>query len=289
MSARRTWLASLPLLLAGPVACNALVDLRDIDVATTDGGAPDTSADVAPLDGSPLDGTPADAPADQIAETGPTDAAGDVDAGCTKIPNLVGFWKGENDTKDAVGISNGAWVGGSRYVPGMSGMAFAVNDGSGFVEVPHTPNVALSIPYSISVWVKFAQGDLRAVDKLTNGVNDGYLLDVNNTYGRLISGTGYSTTFNSSPMSPNAWHHLAAVVSATNDRSIYVDGVLASNATNASSPPAALPGITLRFGANSEGTSTFPGAIDEVALFARALTPAQVQDIFKRGSLSLCQ
>ncbi len=285
---RRASLLPLLFVLVGSVACNALVGLRDIDVAGDDAGSPDAASDVTTADVT-TDANPIDAPGDQSIEAGPSDAAVEADAGCTKIPDLVGFWRGENDTKDELGVSNGAWVGTPRYVAGVSGKAFALNDTSGFVNVPHTANVSLSIPYSISVWVSFSQTDLRVVDKLTNGVNDGYLLDVSSSYARLISGSGYSTTSNGSPLTANAWHHLVAVVAAANDRSIYVDGALISTATNASTPPATLPGIALRFGANSEDTARFPGAVDEVALFARALTPAQVQDVFKRGSLSLCQ
>jgi hypothetical protein len=290
-SVRRAFVAACILLPPAIVGCNALVDLRDIDEAPSTSGGADATPD-SPVVGNDAGdgGSPADASADVRADVS-LDAGADADGGCAVIPGLVAWWRGEDDANDEVGGRNGTWTDGTpTYVAGKSGKAFSLNagGGGGFVNIPHDPALSLAIPFTISVWVNSPGDNLRIVDKLTNGVNDGYLLDLNTTrQPRFISGAGYMQA-PSGLVNANTWHHVVAVAATTTSRTVYVDGVVAVVQTLDLSGPVA-PNVPLRFGANGDGTSRFPGLADEIALFNRALTPAEVVSIYARGSESLCR
>lgn len=281
------------------VACDGVLGITDVTVA--DGTATDASADAlhhddaAKSDGATHDGGVArdgSVGTDASTDAGGDDAAADAghDAGCTVIPGLVAWWRGENDANDELGNSNGTWSGGSAYVAGASGQAFSLNQGGGsFVTIPDAPGLELQVPFSISAWVNLpvANASLRMVDKLTNGVNDGYLLDVaNNSQPRFIGGPSYMQSPGS--LTPNTWHHVAAVFESLTSRWIYVDGAPSVQMTAAVATGPSKPAVPLHFGANTDGTATYPGALDEVALYNRALTAAEVKSIYDRGSLSLC-
>jgi hypothetical protein len=90
---------------------------------------------------------------------------------------------------------------------------------------------------------------------------------------------------NSAPNSPvgldgttqiplNLWTHLAATYDGTTLR-LYVNGVLV-NSRSASGPLIVSTG-TLRIGGNSAWGEFFQGRIDEVRVYNRALTPAEIQ------------
>lgn len=287
------------------LGCNGLVGLRDIEESapSSQAGGPEASAEGAFGVDPPGPTTPgpdgaADGPsdADPSSDAASTDAdvGGDAgDGGCTVIPGLIGWWRGEDNANDAVGGRHGSWTGGAAtYAPGKSGKAFAVNTatGGGYVSVPHDATLAVTVPFTISVWVNAEEQSFRAVDKLTNGVNDGYLLDLNGVGGsrfpRLIAGEAYVQSPTS--VSANAWHHLVAVGESTTSKRLYVDGVEAIHFTPERNGPFA-PDVTLRFGASSDGQNRYRGLVDEVAIFNRALTPAEVATIYARDSESLCR
>jgi len=79
-------------------------------------------------------------------------------------------------------------------------------------------------------------------------------------------------------LDPGVWTHLAAVVDA-GSLTLYVNGVVS---TVSSTMGPILPGSgTLYLGRSAELTPTFPltGALDDVAIWSRALVPAEIQEL----------
>ena len=77
-------------------------------------------------------------------------------------------------------------------------------------------------------------------------------------------------------MPPATWHHLAATYDRTNLR-IYLDGVqVGTRALTGSIGVSANP---LRIGGNAIWGENFAGLIDDVRVFNRALTPAELTTI----------
>ena len=86
----------------------------------------------------------------------------------------------------------------------------------------------------------------------------------------------------------NTWTHLAiSYDAATETKSIYVDGVLAGSAT---APPALyvpngpeFEGLHIGGGADDGSQFRFNGALDDVAVFSTALSPADIMTVMNNG------
>jgi hypothetical protein len=85
------------------------------------------------------------------------------------------------------------------------------------------------------------------------------------------------------PVGLSAWHHLA-VVTRTGETTLFFDGSeVASDYLQLDTPKSQAFAI----GANWEGRA-FKGAIDELAVYSRALTALEVRRIFLAGSAGKC-
>ncbi|TVR51684.1 MAG: hypothetical protein EA425_06600 [Puniceicoccaceae bacterium] len=152
-----------------------------------------------------------------------------------------------------------------------------VND---FVEAALTPAVDVStMPgWTVEAWVKpesfnnvsfpviFGQGDWRAT------------LGLSSSTGVLQSWFNFSSAVNATAGPPlNEWSHIALVFDGTHRR-FYVDGIEAG-ATASVAPTG--DGFPIRIGAvggaTPDGRGHFRGVIDEVRLWRRALTAAEIE------------
>ena len=88
---------------------------------------------------------------------------------------------------------------------------------------------------------------------------------------------------------PEQWSFVAVVVMPTNAILYLYNASTASSATNAITHSSDVFGGNWRIGDDATGNParTFNGVIDEVALFLRSLTPAEVQQLYLAGGLPL--
>jgi hypothetical protein len=101
------------------------------------------------------------------------------------------------------------------------------------------------------------------------------------TYTSYVGQTIHSTT---GDLAAGQWHHVAHVfsVNGTNtDLRVYVNGTQVGGVVSA--PTANMDFIGLNFGANRGGARVFDGMLDEVAVWNRALTPAEVTELRNLG------
>ncbi len=110
-------------------------------------------------------------------------------------------------------------------------------------------------------------------------------------WGVARNATGRSaafTTFNSAGtpqdlvgstiVDDNGWHHIVAVFTGS-VKQLYVDGVLIGSTSYAQT--VANNNLNLRMGMNQEFVSAFyGGALDEIRVYGRALTTAEVTALF---------
>ena len=81
----------------------------------------------------------------------------------------------------------------------------------------------------------------------------------------------------------NTWHHLVGTYDGSHVK-IYIDGALDASEAHTATP--ATNTSPLRFGAGRESNLLlFQGLIDEVTIYNRALTVAEVKEIYDAGSL----
>ena len=92
----------------------------------------------------------------------------------------------------------------------------------------------------------------------------------------MHTSSGYAILTSTNPVPLNAWTHVAATYNGSTMR-LYVNGALDTGMAVTGSINANKP---LRIGRGSE---PFKGMIDEVTVYSRALTEAEVQGMYTAG------
>jgi hypothetical protein len=205
----------------------------------------------------------------------------------------VGGWKfddGSGSTAaDASGNGNTATLHGATWTAGKAGGALAFNGTNAYVTVPSTAALnSLKGQMTVTAWVNKAAnlpgyggivgrregtgwGDLWTL-YYNNSGNDEYGFSVN------TSGGGASVTGPASTGALNQWVLLTGVYDGAQVR-LYVNGVqVGAAAASGLIPDESSP---LIIGAGDNGSygigEYFKGAIDDVRVYNRALTPAEIQ------------
>jgi hypothetical protein len=212
---------------------------------------------------------------------------------------LVAHWRfdeqpGATLARDDVGSFDGTLAGGAAFVAGgISGDCVSLDRATNSLV-----NMGSSVPafttgdFSIVAWMKGTSiaADSLLIAKHNAFVSNGYLVAVSATGGGGASGraTFYAADVNvaDSPISTTAiddgaWHQIVGVYRAGATHSIYVDGAPAE-ASTPSHAPVDLGAPFLVGGVNENGTpaTRFTGLVDDVQLYASALTDAQIQYLF---------
>jgi hypothetical protein len=164
---------------------------------------------------------------------------------------------------------------------------------SGHIDADYTPDLNPSGPFTVECWVRpawtsSAASPLSSQDYSGSG-RAGYIFYQNGQSGadqwefRLGDGSGYVAIAAGGAVQTDVWQHLAGVYSGTN-AVLYVNGVPTASAalSRAFAPNRAQK---FRLGANGDGIGQYfyllNGDVDEVAVFNRALTAAEVSQRYQ--------
>ncbi len=211
---------------------------------------------------------------------------------------LVGYWKldetGGEAVPDAVGGNVGALKGGTGWSTGKAGGAVLFNGSDAEINVGKNV-LDTSGSYSVSAWVQLCDKNSwsTAVSQDGNAIS-GFFLQYTSPSAPADAGrfafstidsdsTGGAITRAISPFSPttNTWYHLVGVHdSGSNQIKLYVNGALVSTK---SVPGAWKAGGGVAIGRakwNGGSVDHWPGKIDEVRLYNRALSDQDVRDVF---------
>ena len=177
-------------------------------------------------------------------------------------------------TADRDGTADAAFVSSAGQLSGQTGVSFAQTTG-----------------FTVDLWVRYDGTASRASqflfdNRLADGFGNGYFLVYERAQQRLrftsAAGT-YRDVF--APWTPTAgqWTRITAVLDRDNqERVIYIDGQRASGADNSYTLSNGLSTVTT-FGGYVGTTPAqyyFDGAIDDINLFERALTAAEVVSLW---------
>src|SRR5882724_6206253 len=199
-----------------------------------------------------------------------------------QVPGLVAayaFNEGSGTTvADVSGNNNNGTISAATWTTaGKFGSALVFNGTSAQVTVPNATSLQLTTGMTLEVWV-FPTGSLAGWRAVLDKNVDGYYLmassDPNNR--PAVGGTwtgGNQNTAAPSALALNVWTHLAASFDGATVR-LYVNGVQV--ASQAQTTPFAATTGTLQIGADSYG-EFFAGRIDEVRIYNRALSAAEIQ------------
>lgn len=211
---------------------------------------------------------------------------------CIEPPEgLVAWWTGDRDATDIVGGNHGTLEGGPTFEAGRVGHAIIFNGANAINGTTGAQFPLGSSPRTITAWVKPEGLVVPAVNLFHYGVlgppppgNFHLYLSPNPVVG---NGEGHGVVGHSTQIYDGAWHFLAGVYEGptTDIARIYVDDAEANFGTITT--PATRAG-SWRMGSFLPGDGHFAGGLDEVMLFDRALSEAEIRAIFNAGSAGVC-
>ena len=202
----------------------------------------------------------------------------------TNLVTAYGMNEGSGTTlADASGSGHtGTLVNGPAWVAGQAtygqALSFDGLDDAVSVANPATYNFGTA-DFTIELWAKRnvlggAQRHLFSKCHSTtwqSGCKELYFNPSNQlTFGSFATGDTVSST-----IADTNWHHIAVTFTdSTNTLQIYVDGALATTATKALEADGAGHVVTL---GNLLGSNPFSGLLDDVRIYSRVLTLAEIQ------------
>jgi hypothetical protein len=196
---------------------------------------------------------------------------------------LLAHWLMDGDAADAGGQYGGTISGATATADrhGTPGTALHF-DGSDYVEIPNTQSNNLLTGFSIAAWVQLtaANHDKAIFSKHVNGTGNGFALGVGDLGGsgsddhfslylccgtpRLVAPAGYGD---------GRWHRVVATYDVVT-QNLYVDGQRVNSAAGSYTTTNT---TNWRIGAASDVVySGFQGNLDDVRLYDRTLSPAEV-------------
>ena len=205
-------------------------------------------------------------------------------SGIAPPAGMVSWWPGDGNASDIVDGNPGTIVGGATFTNGLVGQAFSFDAGlSSGITVPNSANLNPTGAITIGAWVKpssFPNAFPTVVRKRV--IDPQYLISVTDQgQGHCnIGGPGADPV--GGVILLNEWTHLACTYDRVAVR-LYVNGVEVATtpATQAIPVTSDVLGIGKLDGST---TRNFDGLIDEVEIFNRALSAAEIRAIFEAGS-----
>ncbi|MCX6702567.1 MAG: prepilin-type N-terminal cleavage/methylation domain-containing protein [Candidatus Wolfebacteria bacterium] len=207
----------------------------------------------------------------------------------TRDYGLVGYWKfdeGSGTLYDSSGRgNNGTQAGGVTYgVAGRVGNALSFDGLDDYVTAPDSSSLNFGTrSYSVSLWVKKGTTAVQKqiIGKQSATDSPGWVLyqhGNNNLTWLIADGSGSYNSLAGSPINDNIWHYIVAVADRNvNKLYLYVDSI-----------PYAPGNITITGGVSPQSYALdiagrwgrMDGLIDEVRLYNRALSAAEVMAIY---------
>ena len=195
------------------------------------------------------------------------------------VPGLVaayGFEEASGTTvADASGNGNTGTTGGATWIAGKFGTGLNFN--GSFVTVPDSPSLDLTTAMTLSAWVYPSTPPAGWQDVIFKAV-DVYYLEGSSTSGGSVPAAGGSfaggALYGTSALPVGVWSHLAATYDGVRLR-LYVNGVEVSNRPQ--SGTLQVSGGALTIGGDASYGQYWIGRIDEVRIYNRALSAAEIQ------------
>jgi CSLREA domain-containing protein len=218
---------------------------------------------------------------------------------CLPAPSgMVAWWPGDGDATDQVAGRDATAVGGATFTTGSGGKvgeAFSLDGVDDYFNIPHDSAFNLSSAITIEAWVlapDFADDPDNFSPIVAKGDSAWRMQRHSNSDNAAFGTSGLSNVdqVGNDVIDGGAWHHIAATFSdATDTKTLYVDGAVdAQDAATTGS--ISTNGQPVRIGNNSEVTTRFwGGLIDEVTLYNRALSAAEIAALHAADSDGKCK
>jgi len=231
--------------------------------------------------------TAAGAPNVSISNVSTQNLATDLDSG------LVGYWKFDEGSGTTVGDSSGngntGTINGATWTSdSVSGQALDFDGLDDYIEIQDSTSLHISNTITVAAWVKY---DAIENDPDTNAVvtkrsgESGFSLHIVSDHLRFnVGSTYFNHVEGATVLQPGEWYHLVGTYDGTTQK-VYVNGSLdgsKSYSDQLSSNTAPLFVGLYISGETGEKYGYFPGVIDEIRVYNRALNADEIKELYQR-------
>ena len=233
---------------------------------------------------------------------------------CVPAPSgLINWWPGDGNADDIIGANNGVQVGDATFATGFvtsgNGQAFSFDGAGDYIQLPFDSGIFTN-QFTIDAWVfptkllgfAFVQGIFDNDVSLNRGIVLGVFGGASDSFfpppsvrpfqvtGAFHNSDGTQFSTGGIPSTPNQWNHYAITYDGS-QLCLYQNGV--QETCVPASGNVRDNNVNFRIGQGqfvvSESQRFFGGLIDEVEVFNRALTAAEISTIFNAGSEGKCK
>lgn len=156
------------------------------------------------------------------------------------------------------------------------------------IVLQNTADMNLETGFTISAWVKYKNINSGIVGKHNCWVVNGFHLGIDNGQFRfLVGNSGWSEIRTNESYLEDKWYNVTSVFdSIAGTGKVYIDGVLKASGTGVYNNFSTAP-ITISEASNGCPDGNMPGAIDEVKIYDRPLTDAEIMQEYDSTRNSL--
>ena len=204
--------------------------------------------------------------------------------------SLAHWWPGESNGSDLIGGDDGTLVGTVTYAPGVVGQA--IRFGNGYFRLSHVYGGSGTSEVTVMAWIQTAQTGPSAWQAIFSSTNSSFVhFQTSAVGGAAVYTDPGSAQFNEipsfGPTPVGVWRHVALTAKPGEIR-IFENGAIISQLNNpftyiTQASDAVLIGNGYAYG------RPFPGLVDELQVYDRALSAAEVQQIYAAGSDGVCR
>ena len=215
-----------------------------------------------------------------------------VSAGADIATGLAGHWPLDGDAQDASGNGHhGTIVGAVTTVADRNGSPASAmrfpGQTSAYIDLGQPPGLLIKDAMTVAAWVRadtLAQtGRIIAKQGPTSGRSWGLNIetamfaqfDLGATPTDRVRAQSATLSFG-----PTEWFHLAGVFRPGEAVELYINGELAKKEPTTVTTQWIENGLPINIGRRPEPGTPWRGDIDEARIYARALSPADVKDLF---------
>lgn len=204
------------------------------------------------------------------------------------LTGLVSYWSMEGNANDALGNNNASATSITfNSGNGKIGQGAGFTGSSSAISAPASSSLDIVTDMTIGCWLNTSQhADYYTV--VAHMVGGGGVNGVN--YNLIMVPSGQISLHTQSDVGPsggpfmplNTWTHLVVTRDTSGNVEFYVNGSLYS--TGIGNPPYSKPTATTTIGCRADAYSYWHGALDEVGIWSRKLTPSEVSYLYNGGA-----
>jgi Ca2+-binding RTX toxin-like protein len=206
----------------------------------------------------------------------------------TAVPvpaGILSWWAGDGDASDLVGPNNGTLNNGVTFQQGESGDAFRIHASGDFVSAPTTNLPTGHADRTMELWVKFNSFPTSGESFIAGYGRFGTF---NSTYQLGASGSQlffsqWGGGLSGPSLQTGQWYHIA-VTNVGNNITLYANGSAVASRSLTLNTASGTQFVIGRIPGGLGNARRLDGEVDEVSVYNRALSAAEIQSIYLAGA-----